>query len=89
MERQNRKVTVPNITSLLIVILFNFQHYVGALELYGTRDDAIQEIRSNQFVRYRVRFPLQNPLPKLTQLSVNGQVMCTGAPGMLELIIKV
>lgn len=63
-------------------ILLNFQQYVGAVELHGTREDAIQEIRTNQNVRYRVRFPLQNPLPKLTQISINGQVLCSGPPGM-------
>lgn len=59
----------------------HFQQYVGSVELYGSREAAIKEIRSNQPVRYRVRFPLQNPLPKLTQLSVNGRILCTGPPG--------
>ncbi|KAJ6635913.1 Serine protease gd [Pseudolycoriella hygida] len=52
--------------------------FVGAVELFGSRQDAISQIQSNQPVRYRIRFPLQNPLPKLTQLSLNGQVLCSG-----------
>lgn len=60
------------------------QQFVGAVELYGSRQDAIQEIRSNQKVRYRVRFPVQDPLPRLTQLSLNGQVYCRGPPGKFD-----
>lgn len=63
-------------------ILFHFQQYVGSVELLGTKEEAIQEILSHQLVRYRVRFPLQNPLPKLTQIAVNGQVLCTGPQGL-------
>lgn len=59
-----------------------FQQYLGAVELYGSREDAIQKIRLNRLVQYRIRFPSQNPLPKLVQISVNAEVLCTGQPGM-------
>lgn len=65
-----------------IELLFLFQLYVGSVEPRGTKEEALQEVRFNQLVRYRVRFPLQNPLPKLTQIVVNEQVLCIGPPGL-------
>lgn len=66
----------------MIELLFLFQLYVGSVEPRGTKEEALQEVRFNQLVRYRVRFPLQNPLPKLTQIVVNEQVLCIGPPGL-------
>lgn len=66
----------------------NFQQYVAAVELFGSEENAIQDIRNGRPVRYRIRFPLQNPLPKLTQLSLNGQVHCSGPPGNVWPIVQ-
>lgn len=68
--------------NLRFILIFQVKHNLGTIELYGSQDDAIQEILSNQPVRYKVRFPLQNPLPKLVQISLNGQVLCAGPLGM-------
>lgn len=51
-------------------------NYLGVVELYASREDTIEQIRFNQTVRYKIRFPLQIPLPGLVQLSVNGVVLC-------------
>lgn len=59
-----------------------FQRYLGAVELYASREDTIQRIRLKQSVRYRIRFPLQIPLPGLVRLSLNGIVLCARPRGI-------
>lgn len=58
-----------------------FQKYVGAIELVGTKQAALQNIINGRPIRYIVRFPLPEPIPKLTSLVYNKQVLCTGPPG--------
>ncbi|XP_037049414.1 serine protease gd-like [Bradysia coprophila] len=59
-------------------------HYLGAVELYASREDTIQQIRFNQSVRYKIRFPSQIPLPGLVRLSVNGAVLCARPPVLVS-----
>lgn len=55
------------------------------MELYRTKNETVSQIKTNQLVQYRVHFPLQNVLPKLDQISVNGEVRCTEPPGIITL----
>ncbi|KAJ6633491.1 Serine protease gd [Pseudolycoriella hygida] len=57
---------------------------LGSVELYGTRQDAIKDIEFSRIIRYRVHFPLQNPLPELIRLTVNGQVLCAATENILS-----
>ncbi|KAG4078193.1 hypothetical protein HA402_002245 [Bradysia odoriphaga] len=59
-------------------------HYLGAVELYASREETIQQIRFNQSVRYKIRFPSQIPLPGLVRLSVNGAVLCARPPVLVS-----
>lgn len=62
------------------------QKYVGALELFGTRQEAIQNIRQRLPIKYRVRFPVTAPLPVLTEIRHNNKIICSGLPGKRILI---
>ncbi|CAG5047640.1 unnamed protein product [Parnassius apollo] len=53
--------------------------YVGSIEPYG-RERAIQEYNRGMPITYRVNFPLSSPLPKLTALYVNDNILCFAHP---------
>ncbi|XP_055695483.1 serine protease gd-like [Lutzomyia longipalpis] len=52
--------------------------YVGALELRDSQDVALQRLRNGLPVRYRVKFPIPNPVPRLVSITYNGNVICQG-----------
>lgn len=52
--------------------------YVGSIEAIGDNRQWIDQISKGRGVSYRVNLPIQNPLPRLTKLSLNGKVLCTG-----------
>uniref|UniRef100_A0A336M0I6 CSON009299 protein n=1 Tax=Culicoides sonorensis TaxID=179676 RepID=A0A336M0I6_CULSO len=55
-------------------------NYYGSLELLGSQNAALQNILSGRNILYKVTFPLQRPLPKLTQILYNGKLICSGYP---------
>lgn len=65
-----------NITSFL-----SFQSYVGRLELFDARDVTIQRITNKLPVRYKVLFPLSFPYPRLTYITYNNHILCSGDTG--------
>lgn len=50
----------------------------GSLNLYGSQDEAIQNVKLGQNIKYLVGFPLQNPVPKVTKIFYNGDLICSG-----------
>lgn len=52
--------------------------YVGSIEAIGDNRQWIDQISKGRGVSYRVNLPIQDPLPRLTKLSLNGKVLCTG-----------
>lgn len=52
--------------------------YVGSIEAIGDNRQLIDQVSKGRGVSYRVNLPIQNPLPRLTKLSLNGKVLCTG-----------
>lgn len=48
------------------------------MELLGTHKAALESIFYGQNIRYKVNFPLLQPVPKLTKLYYNGQLICQG-----------
>lgn len=52
--------------------------YVGSIEAIGDNRQLLDQISKGRGVSYRVNFPLQNPLPRLTKIKLNGNVLCTG-----------
>ncbi|XP_058824269.1 uncharacterized protein LOC131684978 [Topomyia yanbarensis] len=52
--------------------------YVGSIETIGDNRQLIDQISSGYGVSYRVNLPIQNPLPRLTKLTLNGRTLCSG-----------
>ncbi|XP_037051941.1 serine protease gd-like [Bradysia coprophila] len=89
------QVQSPNATKTLkLELLLSLpgrlpSQYVGSVELYRTKEETTRNVNSNQLVQYKVRFPLQDVLPKLDQISVNGQVRCTEPPESAPLVTQI
>lgn len=58
------------------------QKYYGTLEAVGTRESIIRDIIARRNVRYKIRFPLQNPLPRISSIIYDSKIICTGLQGM-------
>ncbi|CAO1412374.1 unnamed protein product [Diamesa serratosioi] len=54
--------------------------YVGLLSLVKNREDARDDILNNRPLLYRVQFPVQNPVPKVTAIMYNNKLICSGPP---------
>ncbi|XP_052867652.1 serine protease gd-like [Anopheles cruzii] len=54
--------------------------YVGSIEAIEDNAQITEQFSKGRGVSYRINFPLQEPLPKLTKLVFNGRELCTG-PG--------
>ncbi|XP_058061869.1 serine protease gd-like [Anopheles bellator] len=54
--------------------------YVGSIEAIEDNAQITEQFRKGRGVSYRINFPVQEPLPKLTKLVFNGRELCTG-PG--------
>lgn len=61
---------------------FFLQKYYGTLEAVGTRESIIRDIIARRNVRYKIRFPLQNPLPRVSSIIYDLKIICTGLQGM-------
>lgn len=46
--------------------------------MLGTQKAALESIFTGSNIKYRVNFPVQQPIPKLTQILYNGRRICTG-----------
>ncbi|XP_053681106.1 uncharacterized protein LOC128731971 [Anopheles nili] len=54
--------------------------YLGSIEVMEDKAKISDQFRNQRGVTYRVNFPIQDPLPKLKKITLNGQVLCSG-PG--------
>jgi Serine protease gd N-terminus len=56
--------------------------YYGRLDLLERVNDAVSRLQrgDSQPLRFRVSFPVQNPVPVLVSLKVNGRDICTQNP---------
>uniref|UniRef100_T1GSP8 Serine protease gd N-terminal domain-containing protein n=1 Tax=Megaselia scalaris TaxID=36166 RepID=T1GSP8_MEGSC len=52
--------------------------YYGEIMLVSGKEEAVQKILRNQPVIYKIRFPVQNQLPTITNIKVNDNVVCEG-----------
>ncbi|KAG6449751.1 hypothetical protein O3G_MSEX006202 [Manduca sexta] len=55
-----------------------FSSYVGRIEPIGN-ERALLNFNRGEPLTYRVHFPVMSPLPRLTHLIVNGNVLCYGS----------
>ncbi|XP_001657539.2 proclotting enzyme [Aedes aegypti] len=54
------------------------QSNVGSIALAKSKEEIFNEIVRGNPAQYRVNFPLQNILPSVLSIAVNGQTVCTG-----------
>ncbi|XP_012143735.1 serine protease gd isoform X2 [Megachile rotundata] len=52
--------------------------YVGRLELAQSREQSLKAVRQGWPLTYKIRFPLRRPIPVLTGLWFNNQLICSG-----------
>lgn len=55
------------------------QNNVGSITLVKTREATFNDIVNGNPAQYRVNFPLQNILPSVLNIALNGQTICTGS----------
>lgn len=72
-------------TTLKIYVNFSVRSslpgsFYGSIKLNGTREETLSDIIKGNNVRYKVTFPVPWPLPKLTSIIFNNQIICTGPP---------
>lgn len=51
------------------------------------KDSAARDVLNGLPLVYNVRFPLSSPLPKVTAIYLNNQVLCSGPKGCLRLMM--
>ncbi|KAL9696847.1 hypothetical protein quinque_000288 [Culex quinquefasciatus] len=51
---------------------------IGSIETVGENRALFEQIAKGRGVSYRVNLPSQNPLPRLTKLTLNGATLCSG-----------
>lgn len=64
----------------MLFIFYNKQNDYGSLELLGSKSDALQNVSLGENIQYKLRFPIQQPLPKLTEISYNNKMICWVPP---------
>lgn len=55
------------------------QNNVGSITLVKSRETTFNDILHGNPAQYRVNFPLQNILPTVLNIALNGQTICTGS----------
>ncbi|KPJ13435.1 Serine protease gd [Papilio machaon] len=60
-----------------------FTEYVGNIRPYGGAN-AITDYNRGQTIQYRVNLPVSSPLPKITAIYVNEDLVCSDSPDTLE-----
>ncbi|KAL1400708.1 hypothetical protein pipiens_007213 [Culex pipiens pipiens] len=58
--------------------MFPHQTNIGSIETVGENRALFEQIAKGRGVSYRVNLPSQNPLPRLTKLTLNGATLCSG-----------
>lgn len=56
------------------------QTYIGRIETIG-QGQLLQNFNRGVPLNYRVNFPVTSPLPRLTGIIVNGELLCYGPGG--------
>ncbi|XP_028982560.1 serine protease gd-like [Diachasma alloeum] len=72
-----RNVPIQLRVSLSIATVLPTQ-YVGKIELAKSRQESVKAIEAGQPLTYNIFFPLQHPLPSLTEILFNNYQYCLG-----------
>lgn len=80
-------VTIPNpdryrnVVKTVITVATRLGSDVGDLSLYKNKESSFFDVRNGLPLHMKVRFPLQNPLPKIHQIFLNDQLICSTPKG--------
>ncbi|XP_014209478.1 serine protease gd-like [Copidosoma floridanum] len=56
--------------------------YTGHLELAQSRDQTIKSLQQGLPIFYKLHFPVQTPMPVVTNILLNGMEYCSGSPAV-------
>lgn len=76
----HRDLKTRFVSTLCLFKLFHntFQTFYGQILLFDGKDATVEKIKHGQPMVYKIRFPIQNPLPTITEITVNSEVVCEG-----------
>lgn len=61
------------------LLIFNiFQKYVGDIGLLKSKQATLNDVANGHPIEYRINFPLQHTIPKLSEIYYNNQLLCRG-----------
>lgn len=63
--------------------------YVGSIEAIEDSAQILEQFGKGRGVTYRVNFPIQEPLPKVTKVIFNGRELCTGPADRVSFVSAV
>lgn len=75
------KIDTSNRSCLMGAIFFVFQKYVGRLELAQSKEQSVKAVNQGRPLKYKIHFPLRQPIPVVTGLWFNNQHVCSGPRG--------
>ncbi|XP_013167708.1 PREDICTED: serine protease gd-like isoform X2 [Papilio xuthus] len=82
LKPNGRKSTITVRTNFTITAKLASE-YVGNIRPYGGAN-AITEYNKGQTIQYRVNLPVSSPLPKITAIYINEDLVCSDNPDTLE-----
>ncbi|XP_017875824.1 spermosin-like isoform X2 [Ceratina calcarata] len=83
-----RGVTLDLSVSLSIAVALPSK-YVGRLELAQSKEDSVRAVNVGRPLRYKIHFPLPQPIPILTGIRFNGQFVCSGPRATGQIVTSI
>ncbi|KAL7034191.1 hypothetical protein ACKWTF_007887 [Chironomus riparius] len=83
----NTQKAVIRVTLTIATVLQT--RYVGDISLAKDRQSTVNDVANGLPILYRVRFPVQNPIPKLTEIYYNNQLLCRGPKAVGEIVTTI
>lgn len=80
-------VTIPNpdryrnVVKTVVTIASRLGSDYGELSLYKTNDESFTDVSNGLPLYMKMRFPFQNPLPKIHQIFLNDRLICSTPKG--------
>ncbi|XP_053972422.1 clotting factor B-like isoform X1 [Hylaeus volcanicus] len=63
--------------------------YVGRLKLAESREQSMRVVQQGGPLKYNIRFPLRQPLPTITGLWFNNELLCTGQHAIGQIVTSI
>lgn len=58
----------------------------GEISLTKSKEATYADVQNGRPLQLDIRFPTQNPLPKINELYLNGQLLCSVAKGLVLIL---